>query len=51
MITILVSLMAMRGYFGGANMKIYIIMDFILAVILVCWWIIVKLNNIFGKKK
>ena len=49
MFTILVSLMAMRGYFGGVNIKIYIVIDLVLIAVAVCYWLIAKVMKMFNK--
>ena len=48
MFTIFVTLMAMRGYFGGCNIKIYIVIDLIIiamVLILKAWEKVMKITN------
>ena len=50
MFTILVSIMAMFGYFGGVNIMVYIVMDLVFLAIIGCWLIWIKILKVLKKK-
>ena len=51
MITLLVSIAMTQGYFLGANIKIYIVMDIILAIMIAILWIWLKIQRIKEDRK
>ncbi len=50
-ITLLVSIAMTQGYFLGANIKIYIVMDIILAIMIAILWIWLKIQRIKEDRK
>lgn len=50
MLTIMVTIMAMFGYFGGVNIKIYIVLDLIIAALIILGKVWFKIMEFFEKK-